>query len=169
MKRTLFFLFAILSLYCFAQDQFPKNENGIYTLEKVENISGLSKNEIFKKAIQFLTTKYQFSQFSIQYKDEDSGKIIGKGEIKMPPSKYNGLIGHIIEIDVKDGKYKYKIYNLSFRYLNNYAHKTEDISYPFETMPNFMGYRKKIFEDSFQSLNQFTKELYAFIDSKNDW
>lgn len=171
MKKLFLFTTLFLAIALKAQENIPKNENGIYEISEIIELPNSSKDVIFNKTIQFLTTKYKFSQISIQYQNLSEGKIIAKGEWLTEPSKWNGYIGHILEMDVKENKYRIKIYNLTFRYFNNYLKKAEDISYPFETMPKFMGMRKNIFLDAETTMTKYKTELknYILSNSNDNW
>jgi len=76
----------------------------------------------YKKEILFKSTKTWFINNSqslntlISYEDHPSGKIIGNAIIHIPVSLY--ILGYLgkkctfsIQLDIKDGKYKYKIYD----------------------------------------------------------
>ena len=171
--KKIFSIIALLSIYLniYCQENLIKNENGIYEVSEIKELHNITKEEIFNKTIQFLTIKYKFSQVSIQYQNLNDGKIIAKGEWLTEPSKWNGYIGHTFEMDIKDNKYRIKIYNLTFRYFNNFYKKAEDITYPFETMPNFMGMRKNIFNDAENTLSKYKIELEKYIISstKDNW
>lgn len=170
MKKILL-LATLFVAVLFNAQKISKNENGIYEISEIIELENTSKDLIFNKTIQFLTTKYKFSQISIQYQNLSEGKIIAKGEWLTEPSKWNGYIGHVLEMDIKDNKYRIKIYNLTFRYLNNFLKKPEDISYPFERMPKFMGMRDNIFEDAENTLIKYKTELkkYIIYNSNDNW
>jgi hypothetical protein len=108
-KLFLSFIFLMISQVCLSQDSqiLTKDENAIYGYEKVFEIPGKSKDEIFS-SIKTWVVKNIKTQSNTNFFDE-----IGKNTISTNPAfviSSAGVGGAIVEfkmnIDIKDGKYR---------------------------------------------------------------
>lgn len=90
----------------------------------VVNVDSAGKVELYERAKRFFVINYKSANDVIQLDDKENGEITGKGGFKVT---YNqGIAGHqptnvshIISIAVKDGRYKYTIYNLRCNYYSS--------------------------------------------------
>ena len=102
---------------------FPtKNEAAFYT-KTVALDSSFNKNLLFLNAKKWFANYYKSANAVIQLDDKENGVIIGKGnfDANYTPSALFGLnytvtVRHVVEINVKDGKYKYEIRDFSGSY-----------------------------------------------------
>ena len=79
----------------------------------VQETPGISKNEIFDKAIVWIATSFIDSKEVLEIQDREAGKIIGKGIIRF--SLGMGVIAasrFTITIDIKDERYRVKFEDL---------------------------------------------------------
>lgn len=123
MKKILLTLFMCVSFNNYAQEfnLEPKTITGVFEAQ------GKNKSEIFSAINKWISINYNSSKNVIQMNDMDSGTIIVKGintvktknalkklyPISMPEFNYYDF-NHLIEINVKDNKYRiiYTLKNL---------------------------------------------------------
>jgi hypothetical protein len=128
MKKLLFLMSAmlVLTLTSFSQTQqiniFPLNENGEIVYSGVVNVDSVNSKELYVRAHTWFANTFKSAQSVIQLDDKEAGKIIGKGFIQVitpiKPKAKNILIGDVyftLEIQTKDGKYKYDFTNFSYK------------------------------------------------------
>jgi hypothetical protein len=121
MKRLLFIsLFIMVSLSSYAQkDTVGLNipiKEGKIVYEGIIETPNKTKIDLYNNAKQWFVDYFKSSKDVIQNEDKDQGRIIGKGIIFIywkalgMKGSYNDKI--TIQIDVKDGKYRYRIYDM---------------------------------------------------------
>lgn len=78
-----------------------------------------TKQELYLKAKEWFAHAFNSAQNVIQFDDKESGKIIGKGLISvgstLGPVKSSdnlGVVNFVVEIQLKNGKYKYTFTDL---------------------------------------------------------
>jgi hypothetical protein len=88
-------------------------------IAKTYQVPNMNKKELFHSANMWMAKNYNSSQDVIQYSNEDSGTIIGKGIIPMPCDSSKRLLcgGSILTeytmtIEVKDNKFRTTFENL---------------------------------------------------------
>lgn len=88
------------------QDQWEVDESNNILFQRVIEIRGISKEALYKRVEKFFIYNYAGGKDAIQLSDKDQGTIIGKGfwsrfyEVGL----FNYSAGHILRVDVKDGK-----------------------------------------------------------------
>lgn len=120
--KHLFFcsVFTLLSVsIAFAQKEvinlpIDPETNKITYSEVVSVDSITTKQELYLKAKEWFLHAFNSAQNVIQFDDKESGKIIGKGLISvgstLGPVKSSdnlGVVDFVIEIQLKNGKYRY--------------------------------------------------------------
>jgi hypothetical protein len=72
-----------------------------------------TQDQLFYKANRFFIDNFKNTKSGIQTSDKENGIIIAKGS---NPVKYvvESTVNYVIEVAVKDGKYKYKIDGVEF-------------------------------------------------------
>lgn len=127
--KLLFFsiLFLLLSIFSFSQvidstiSCFPLKEGKVF-VEKVDTVSELSKDLIYKKVRAWFSTYYRNSNAVIKMEDKDAGQITGTGVFYIyiltgadkgdHPCRYN------INVECKEGKYRVQL--TDFKFDNSY-------------------------------------------------
>jgi hypothetical protein len=112
LKNVMFLMSAmlILTLNSFGQTQktniYPV-VNGEIVYMSVVNVDSTKSNELYVRANEWFVNTFKSAKDVIQLNDKEAGKIIGKGFFS------TGLftIHFTIEIQTKDGKYKYAFSN----------------------------------------------------------
>jgi hypothetical protein len=125
MRKLIYILFALVSLVANAQSKksdpsLPRNPK-TGSIEYVDSASvRLTKNEIFNKANEWISTSYNSSKAITQLSNSETGRIILKPTI--PVYSIGSSIGHVnytFIITCKDSVYTCSITNLiheNFRY-----------------------------------------------------
>ena len=121
MKIRIFFFIISLMITNLSHSQqvdFPidKNSGEIIYLEIIEN-TGLTKKKMFLKASEWFAKMFKTSKNVIQFSDQDSGKIIGKGNFNVTHTFFGaksniGYVTFMLEISIKDDKFRYKFTDL---------------------------------------------------------
>jgi hypothetical protein len=100
------------------QIEVPVNSEGkIYYEGVVKLDSTTKKDELYRKGREWFVNTYVDAKEVLQLDDKTDGKMIGKGIYKY--SFFNGLnsssvtMGFTLNLDVKDGRYRYRIYNFN--------------------------------------------------------
>lgn len=119
MKRNILFLFmTILSLNCFSQKyEFPlSSDKSEIHYSEVVSLDSISKDLLFGKTKEWFVSKFISYKTICQLEDKTSGIIIVKpifdvysyavGKTKI------GIVEYTLKIQVKDGRYKYEIYDI---------------------------------------------------------
>lgn len=97
---------------------FPLNEAGEIEYTEVVQVDGVNAKELFVRAKEWLALTFVSSESVIDFEDKEAGKIIGNGILEvyrkrdMGISMDLGINRFMMEIQVKDGRYKYKIYKI---------------------------------------------------------
>ena len=78
MRKFILSLIGLLFIGCVSMSNLKPIDTNKQFQKTIENID-LSKSEIFKKTLQWLAKSYNDSKEVIEFKDESSGKIIGRG------------------------------------------------------------------------------------------
>jgi len=125
--RQLFFcsVFTLLSVsISFGQNESTKlpidpETNKITYSEVVLVDSITTKQELYLNAKEWFVHAFNSAQNVIQFDDKESGKIIGKGLISvgstLGPVKSSdnlGVVSFVVEIQLKNGKYRYNFTDL---------------------------------------------------------
>jgi hypothetical protein len=124
--------------------------------EGVVNVDGVSKTDLYQRARRLLIDNFKNTKGGIQSDDKESGIIIAKGFTQVHPNALENHVNYIIEIDVKDGKYRYQIDHIEFEEFYNGGsmgvNTVEDLSSRYEKKKN----------------RQVKKQLDCIEDSMND-
>ncbi|MFV0290174.1 MAG: DUF4468 domain-containing protein [Mangrovibacterium sp.] len=120
MKRiTVFVLFTVIGSFAFAQSakemlaemegKWQLDDNGNVTVMRVVEAPGLSKDEIFNRALNYFVYNYGSGKSVIQTQDKEHGLVVGKGiykEVHVGVSLLATYVDawHILRVDAKEGR-----------------------------------------------------------------
>ena len=115
MKKIMYSLVFILSAFT-SYSQFKEPYSEIVSTDTL-----LKRNDLFINSKKFFVDVYKSGKDVIQMEDKEAGIIIGKGYFSVIWKasflfSYDIQIWHTIKISVKDGKYKYEIYDFNYKY-----------------------------------------------------
>lgn len=99
---------------------FKYNEDGKIEYSEVVEVPNVAEDELYNRARRMYATTFEDSKEVLEMEDREAGDLIGTGWIKIPFTKviYSDWAEFwmTIEIQVKDGKYKYIISDLIIRH-----------------------------------------------------
>lgn len=97
------FFLILISLYLVGcvSNQPPE----LHTLIKVHNIN-LEENQIFEKALQWMAENFNDSKSVIEYKNPETGTIIGKGGTEIHSGLIMLPVQFTMKVEIKKGKYR---------------------------------------------------------------
>jgi len=122
MKKSILFLaFMLISTFAFSQSgetkkllseiekEWSVDDNGNVTYVRVIELDSMSKDEIWKRALNYFTYNYSSGKSVIQTEDKETGTVVGKGlydNVHAGISLITTMVDtwHILRIDVKEGK-----------------------------------------------------------------
>jgi hypothetical protein len=121
MRKILFIVMLFAFKTSFAQQDTvglnipTKDQKIIY--EGIVDIPNKSKADLYTNAQKWFIDKFTNSNYIIQHEDEDKGQLISNGTITTAIKgrmgiPWNFLNKMTIQIDCKDNKYRYRIYNI---------------------------------------------------------
>jgi hypothetical protein len=110
MKSLIFTLALMFSFVSYSQKLEIDKETGLYTIQGVQNVSGVSKNEIFDKIYRFLILYHQDMEKLII---QPTGDVYSIYAIVTKPTDYltGWLFKYKILVEIKDGKFRYTFTN----------------------------------------------------------
>lgn len=170
-KIILFLLFPII---IFSQS-INSDKNGYYEIIKADS---LSKQQIYKRAKEWVALNYKSAKDVIQLDTED--KIIIKGIFKVPYLVYEHTYNHSLIMSFKDNRFKVELIlnsihtNLSTETINiekgNLSTSKEEIFEIYKSDPRLQEENiKKMFVDDFMRLGYSEKKaLKLWEKSKTD-
>ncbi|MBA7550147.1 hypothetical protein ES705_42653 [subsurface metagenome] len=167
MKKPLFVVLVLLPSIMFSQnlieDNFPTNDGYIYYSEVVTLDSSLTANNLYLNAKKWLVDAFKSSKAVIQADDKEAKLIIIKSYVSKGHNQYisNPKNWFTLKIEMKDGRYKYSLYDVRYEfdvYVSGVHNHTDE---PFEVW--IKPSDKKISEKKRQKINEaltkYCKEL----------
>lgn len=112
MKNIISLFVALHLVFTLQAQSFPKNSAGDIEYTGVVTTEGYSKNDLYVQIRAWITKNFKDGNEVIQMDDKEDGRIIAKGISKLDRYQYFGWINYTIDIQVKDGRYKYTISNV---------------------------------------------------------
>ncbi len=99
------------------EGRWQLDNNGNVTMSKVIEMPGISKDELYNRALSYFTYNYRQGDAVIQIDDKGQGLIIGKG---LYPNVYSGLLSvfstyHIVRVDVKEERVRVLVTMTAYR------------------------------------------------------
>lgn len=173
-KLLILFLFISMPCFLFAQkDTIGLNIpllNGKVIYESVVNVPGKTKIELYANARQWFIDYFKTYKDVIQNDDKDAGLIVGKGvltfEYRSSWGKINEFDQITIQIECKDNKYRYRIYDQELR-----SPTSTDLNY-YGTPENIIelingkkkwGQDKSILRRELQGTDEIVKKVIASL------
>lgn len=134
LKITVFLITSVFT-YSLAQDtQFPINDMEKYTLTEVVDLNGIDKDKLFSNGEKFMKKVKVLNSKKEYYKTEKENYTIRNrgsfyvyriGSVK---KGIGGAVEYDIDLEIKDGKYRYTITNFIFNeYKRNRYGKYEPV------------------------------------------
>lgn len=117
MKKCFICLF-ILTSFC-SNGQLPRVGNAV-TYEEVVSIDSVLRTDLYYRAKKFLVDNFYNTKPGTQIDNKEDGLIVATGRaLLLPKSLMSPEMLYTLEISLKDGKYKYRLYNIRTQYWYN--------------------------------------------------
>lgn len=150
--RTIFIFITIFILVApkFAESQqLPIDQKtNLFRYQEVVTIDSVSSDELYSRAKAWIATFYKSANDVIQLDDQNTGRLIVKGNFGIIYYMSNAWVNHTLTIEMKDGRYRY--------ILTDFIFDNGQWSAPIEDKKKFFGQRKKLY-------NQVSKQAEASI------
>jgi hypothetical protein len=93
-------------------------KDSIVLYEKIINLpdTNTQATKIYTAVQVWFANTFKDSKYVLKVEDKEAGKLVGRGSILYIPFLYYGeqYLTYGLEIDIKKGKYRYKIYDLKY-------------------------------------------------------
>jgi len=156
----------LMTSIVYSQELPTDSVTGKIVYEEVVQAENFSKADLYSNALEWFALKYNSANDVIQLKDENSGKIIGKGLFKIVYYTRAPSIYHTISIYAKDGRYKYVISDLSYK-------DNQGDAFALEDFPKSWAGKKKLYikadEEIKLLITDLKKGMIKSNTDKNDW
>lgn len=100
-------------------DEFKVDNNGGIYYSEVVKVDSLSKLDLYLRSKVFFANSFKSANSVIQMDDKEEAIIIGKGTVKIYIGSGFGAVpstmNFTLKIQSREGRYKYEIYNISYR------------------------------------------------------
>ena len=152
MKRIVtIIVMAVILSSCASYIPIPKEEHMYKSVAEVS----LSKEQIYKRTLQWISKSFKSAKSVIEYQDMEEGKIIGNGATSF---FYLGITEYPVlftmAVDIKDGKYRVLFDNVRVRYPNTGEKEFTQAEY---------RYLKEVH----QNFENMCESLYAFVNKNS--
>jgi len=134
MKKLMLLLleiFPFITLTSFSQaektttaNNFPLNEKGEVVYTEIVKSDSTNYKELYVRAHVWFANTFNSAQNVVQLDDKDAGHIIGKGVFEFDETVMVVWVNFTIEIQTKDGKYKYTLSNFLYK-----GYRLEEITF----------------------------------------
>jgi hypothetical protein len=162
MKTKLLAIFVLFPMFLFSQELKMNEETGKYEYQGIIDSLNETKQELFQKTLEWIALNYKSSDDVIQYKNEDTGKIIIKGNFGTDIFFKQGWLRHTAIFEFKDGRIRYTYTDFSY-----YSSGSGDMSFE-----KNMSSKKKIMALMEDNINKSISSLTTFLNSNkksDDW
>jgi hypothetical protein len=150
--------FALLLLPFFAHAQLPVKDGKVFYAEVI-NIDSADKSELYSRARKWFEHEYIAPKNVIQVEDKENGEMIGRGLFEFPVLSNQASVYYVINVAVKDNKYKYEVSSFSTLLLDK---KFEPMDYP-----KLWGSKKKFYSRLDTSVQQLITSLKESMLKRN--
>ncbi len=167
--KTFFFIAALLaSNFCTANyklnicDSVPFID-GMINYTRVVNIDSASKDDLYKRAKNWVVHNYVSPKNVIQVDDKEEGKIICTGTFVIHFGGKTPSIRHTLEIDVKDNKYRYS--------MTNFYYMDDNANFAAENYPSMWLSKKGFYSRLEDATGEYIKSIIQAMQKpiNNNW
>ena len=142
---------------------FAKRENGLLLLSNVEKVENVSAQELYRRALLWVTDVYKNPKAVIQTQDADAGILVVMGNIY---GAAKTRLKHKLTMEFKDGRYRWTISDIQTIFPPMFDMPDK----PAEDTPR---YNKETEEKSLNNLNSdFLEYIVSFqnkLSEGDDW
>ena len=184
MVKITVFLIISTFYYSLTQDtQFPIDDLGKYTITEVVELHGIDKDKLFLNGEKFMKKVKVLNSKKKYYKiEKDNYTITNKGSfyvyrIGSVKKGIGGAVEYDINLEIKDGKYRYTITNFIFNeYQRNRYGKYEPVKGKFIPLEmevssinkkEWEKHKQVVFEKSLELIQNLYSEMIYAEEKKN--
>ncbi|MCK5101427.1 MAG: DUF4468 domain-containing protein [Cyclobacteriaceae bacterium] len=184
MVKITVFLIISTFYYSLTQDtQFPIDDLGKYTITEVVELHGIDKDKLFLNGQKFMKKVKVLNSKKKYYKiEKDNYTITNKGSfyvyrIGSVKKGIGGAVEYDIDLEIKDGKYRYTITNFIFNeYQRNRYGKYEPVKGKFIPLEmevssinkkEWEKHKQVVFEKSLELIQNLYSEMIYAEEKKN--
>jgi hypothetical protein len=112
--RTAVLLLAAVVLMGAAKPEeptLPKLADGTFGYEEVVTVEGVAAADLLVRARSFAADGYRSAKAVIDLDDAAANRIVIRGEFAVPYMTASVRVDHKLSIEVKDGRYRYRLDN----------------------------------------------------------
>lgn len=168
MRRIIFlFILIMFSINSFSQEKLLdilplKNANVVYT--EVVKVDSMNKKELYNRAKKWVVLKYKSTNDVIQLDDKEDGIIIGKANFGIRYYSRKPTIAHTLQIETRDGRYKFTISNFIYSDIQNDKFTVEEF-------PKSWAGKKKLYRTLDEKVKSIIADLKKSMETelKDDW
>ncbi|AIM38285.1 hypothetical protein KO02_17535 [Sphingobacterium sp. ML3W] len=174
--KKIFLLLLMLPLFTKAQKvvdrvTMPTKDGSVFYEEVVSVDSNLVKNVLYIRALKWFADNFNDSNEVKQVEDKENGKIVGSGIFESRKNVLTGgfdRISFMIDITVKDGRYRVQFYDIKEKNIDGKGHSTYGYSSINSTYERQQKDDKYMFRGSnIKSLRFIDEKIKELIQSVN--
>lgn len=183
-KIVVFSLFVSLAFYCFAQE-----ESKPLSFFKVVQTEGKSTEQVYNSVRTWFALSTKDANKVLAMDDKSSGSLVGNVNVdysygKMNYAAYDGIIDFVIQVNIRDGRFRIEIKNFNYRItypksvIKDFGIITTD-----QEKPNNKGLNKapnqKVWEDVKVKMEKLSEKIFLEMedainsnssqDTNDDW
>ena len=143
-------------------------------ISKVIEVNGKKQNQIFNESKMWIAESFKSANNVIQYQDEGTGSIIGKGNMKYPcvglidcGAFGNDNINFTIRIDSKDNKARIAVSDVTRTSLTYVKGAVNNIGQ--EGPITIVEHQQRIAVKLKEIINQYEQKITSTSSSSNNW
>lgn len=168
MKKIIYlFILTMFSTNSFSQEKLLdilplENGNVVYT--EVVKVDSINKKELYNRAKKWFVLNYKSANAVIQLEDKEDGMIIGKGNFRIKYYSRNPTIEHTLQIETRDGRYKYTVSRFIYSDIQN-------DKFIIEKFPKGWAGKKKLYRTVNEKIKLIITDLKKSMETelKDDW
>ncbi|WP_256013101.1 DUF4468 domain-containing protein [Desertivirga xinjiangensis] len=128
MKKLILLSLIVFPILAFCQGKKDRTpivipiKDGKIFYEQIVTVDSASKSDLYDKSRKWLAEAFNDSKEVIKVDNKESGNIVGSGIFDIVTNTFFGSasrISFMIDITIKDSKYRAQVYQFSYRLLNN--------------------------------------------------
>jgi len=157
-------------------DTIPKIDGQYQYVGVVSVDSSFKKEDLYNKSKLYFVDVYNSAKDVIQYDDKDAGRIVGKGFLELNDMQWVAPwiwdVYYTTEIMVKNGKYKYRFYDIHIKqYVGTSKIETDLTIDDAMNQLHKMGYKKmtaKLLENTAKKFQNSIDVLKSYMANKEN-
>jgi len=168
LRRTPVRMFKEIIEHSFADQPFGRDDKGTIMYSEVVQAEGLTADNLFTLSKIYLADKYGDLDKVIELEDKDLGMILVEGLftiwIEHSGYPYEYKVWHSLKIEMKEGRYRYQLYNFNIQYKIEDRERAENM---FSDESNLHPVHVKIKDKMLQRIQTFANDIKTNLVPKS--